>query len=491
MQWDAVFNIFDLKEFLDPEFKLQDILKKFKLKKTEENLLKARKYLIKKNLAFLNREDFYLANTQDKSSYYILKTDFIVGKSFVIRPSKFEIDNGILILGSRFKWITSNEQMSFEPVINFGNILVEHGFFPMTYEQAKYYYYLENESEYINTIINQHSYNNENIQTMSPESTIKVSALNMYYIYHDLDFSYGDRLRFTFTYPSFRVLDISKKKEEPLTKKEEEDLQKIFDEQVPKICFGLQNEANQVNTISNLFFLENESLFADKQLSIEEMFLKSDTVSLIDYGYNGLIWINNFQEPFMKEWDIVIDRDDTEEEKFFLEDLKLPITNSIIVEIIKKFLYDSFANQKLDDEYFIKQLTDIFFPADLVSSEDQKKFFEIVQSNKEIIEKDFNPFAEEENRITVRNAILGLYFKVLSFTLKLISKKFTPSSFEGQEGIKLNYLLRRIVMMTEFYASNKYPYSVFFDSLDSLKSLEESFVMAKSSIEIQIQNMKI
>lgn len=489
MHWDEIFSFYDFRNFLGSTFYISEILNYFDLNHSYANFKKVKNYLIKKNIAFLNRNDFYSGTEINPKSKFFLKQNFLQNKSFVIRPANFEIKNNILILGSRFNWISINDSLFPYPYIYFEDHILKRDYFTIPYSQAKYYFYLENETEYLNNILNQHSDNSRNFDKMTCTSNVKVKVVNMKLVYAKLNITEGDHIRISFPSSSPEAFKIENKKENILVDNELERLQKIFDEKMKKICVRLKTFSNKVNAISNLFFLENKSLFGKTQLSIEEMILNSKEISVIDYGYESLLWINNFPEPISNFWNMSVDVDDTDDEKFFNEK-KLPINNEILQIIITKFLYDAFLNPNITNEFLDKTLENTFLSNPNLTCDDKNYFFKIVQKEKESVKKIFNPFSQTKAEVRVRQIIINLYFEVISFVFSLMKQNFIPSSFENQQGIRLNQLLARVVTITQLYSNGQYSVNTFFEFISSFKNIEESFKMIKSSIEIQIQNMK-
>jgi len=91
MRWDTLFNVFEFNKILDTHFYIEGILNYFRIKKTEASVKKIKDYLIKKNIAFLD-DKYDLYNRYDidfENARWVLKSNFVRDKTFVIRPSKF------------------------------------------------------------------------------------------------------------------------------------------------------------------------------------------------------------------------------------------------------------------------------------------------------------------------------------------------------------------------------------------------------------------
>lgn len=491
MRWDVTFTVYDFDDFIGKKFSARDVVSFLNLKKTDENFEKVQYYLMKKNKAFTNTDDFYSNAKLTADAKFISKNSFIKDTSFVVLPSKFEIEKNILIFGSRFNWITMDDPFYYDPVVRFNGTPIRSDFIDMPYLQGSFYYYLENETDYLNTILNQHPYNSENFARMNPQSSVKIKVLQMDNVYRALNITVGDRLRIRFPQSTFTIFEIENKKAKAVSDIDKKKLQICFDEQMKKICFRLKSLSTKTNAISNLFFLENKTLFSDTQVSIEELIKESQTISVIEYGYESLLWPNNFPEPVINDWCLVYDVDDTDEEKFFLEVLRIPMSISIINVMIEKFLYDSFLDPTINEEYFREELTNIFFADKKIPKQDIDIFFSIINTQMKKIKKDYNAFSDPPDNVKVRNEILHLYMAIVQYAVNLRTRGFIPSSFSNQQGICLNNMLKRLIAVTELYASNEYPYTTFLASLDNIKNMRESFDMIRASIDVQIKNMKL
>lgn len=491
MRWDTLFSVFDFQEVLNSKFYIDDILDYFYIKKTKANVEKVQNYLVKKNIAFVFDKDKFLS-----TPYYdfgddpwILKNDFFQNKTFVIKPSKFEIENNILILGSRFNWSFNNEFAYNSVLLFYENFPLKGSFFSMPYSQAQYYFFLESEIEYLNDILNQHPANFENFSALNTNAQVNVKCFLMDDVYRNLNFQEGDRLiiKIMEKHPfKFELLD---KKANKISKEKEKTLQKTFDESVEKICSRFGSDSNPYNVISALFFWENQNLFLNTQLSIEEMIKNSKTVSCIEFGYESLLWVNNLPEPFLVGWAMEIDRDDTKYEKLFYR-MQIPISELILDLIINKFLYDDFANINAKESSLNEVLTKTFLNREDLRESDIQSFLEFAEFKREQIEKEFNPFTEKKDFIKMRNGILNLYMAVVKFVGSLVSEDFSPSSFLNQQGIRLNQLLNKVVAITDFFSVRFRYYKEFSGLLSNVENMAEGFLMIKSSIEVQITNVK-
>lgn len=491
MRWDTLFSVFDFQEVLNSKFYIDDILNYFYIKKTVANVKKVQAYLVKKNIAFVFDRDRFLGTPYYDfgDAHWVLKNEFFQNKSFVVKPSRFEIENNILIVGSRFNW-SFNSEFAYNNICLFYKATpLTASFFSMPFSQAQYYFFLESEIEYLNDVLNQHPDNFENFSVLSTNAQVNVKCFLMDDVYRNLDFQEGDRLVIKIMGSQPFTFEILNKKANKVSKEKEKTLQHIFDENMEKICSRFQENSNPYNAVSALFFWENENLFSHTQLSIEEMIKNSKSVSCIEFGYESLLWVNNLPEPSLVKWAMEIDRDDTKYERLFSR-MQIPTSELILDLIINKFLYDDFANINVKENNLNEVLTKTFLGREYLRENDIESFLEIAEYRKEQIEKEFNPFTEKKDFIKMRNAILNLYMAVVKFVGTLISKNLVPSSFTNQQGIRLNQLLIKIVAITDFFSVRFRYYKEFSGLLSNVENMAEGFVMIKSSIEVQMNNTR-
>lgn len=119
---------------------------------------------------------------------------------------------------------------------------------------------------------------------------------------------------------------------------------------------------------------------------------------------------------------------------------------------------------------------------------DYNAFFDLVKKRRDEIKKTFNPFAEANELVEMRNTVLGLYLQMVAFVGKLCEKNFSPSSFVNQQGIRLNQLLSKIVVIADFFSVRYASYMEFTELIANVENMAEGFEMVKSSIEVQIKN---
>lgn len=491
MRWDTLFNVFEFNKILDTHFYIEGILNYFRIKKTEASVKKIKDYLIKKNIAFLD-DKYDLYNRYDidfENARWVLKSNFVRDKTFVIRPSKFEIENNILILGSRFSWFSNSEIVYNSVLLFYNDAPVQQEFFTMPYSQAEYYYFIESETQYLNDILNQHEDNFAAFFSLTDKSNVKVKSFLMGDIYRDLNIIEGDRLVIRFSSHCNGKLEVMNKKAVPVSKDKQLYLQDKFDDAMYKICTSLQDNANPFTALSTLFYFENDTLFRYEQISLEELIKNSEEIECIEFGYESLVWMHNVPEPNVVVWDMQIDRDDTYDEKLFYK-MYVPLSVPILNLIISKFLYDDFVNGNANENVLYETLERTFLYLDIIKSADKEKFFKIVQRRLEEITKTFNPFSDHSELVQIRNAIIDLYLRVVDFVGHLQKNNFIPSSFYNQQGVRLNQLLKKVVSITDFFSVHHSSLTEFDGLLTNAENLAEGFEMIKSSIEIQINSMK-
>lgn len=489
MRWDTVFSVFEFQEVLNTTFYIDEILQYFRIKKTDYTIKKVRDYLIKKNIAFLKRRnDLYnWGDTDFAASPWILKTNFLKDKIFAIRPSRFEIENNILLLGSRFSWFLNNDFAYNNLIAYYDKLPVQRSFFLLPYSQAQYYFFTEGETQFFNDILNQHDDNFESFSVMTTNANVKLKCFLMYDVYRDLQIMEGDRLLFRFSNNGKFGFEILDKKALPVSKEKEQYLQKKFDDTMYHICRSLKAESNPFTVLSTVFFFENKTLFTDMQLSFEELIQNSKTICCIEYGYESLIWLRDEPEPDNFFWAMVLDRDDTRQEQLFYR-MAIPLSAFILDLIITKFLYDDFAYGNADEKALYETLSKTFLDWNDVKKKDYDAFFDLVKKRRDEIKKTFNPFAEANELVEMRNTVLGLYLQMVAFVGTLCEKNFSPSSFVNQQGIRLNQLLSKIVVIADFFSVRYASYMEFTELIANVENMAEGFEMVKSSIEVQIKN---
>lgn len=371
---------------------------------------------------------------------YITRAGCFTGRVFSIKPTKLEIDNGILIPGDRFMPFSDMEMLPNElSLIYNGNIVLQKtGTYPLTELMSHYQLYGE---EYAAQFLAMDPCNRETDYSANDfmlPAKLDLTVYDFSRIYEESGFVYGDRLVFTlmdWDQGVFSVKALCERKDNPFEKSEYEKLRSkwfsVF-EKALKNSFEMNGPGSSIEEQLAMTYL-----YAMKELSvpycgsIEEFLQKSKTIAITDYGVESRLWIVGEQIPAVGNWSKSEDVEKYSDNTLY-KIIGLPIADSIV----NAFIMDSLYRDETDASSVLPR---IIKKPTILNRMQEEMFLLHLHRLHDIIRKSYNKFADYKIG-KIRQDTLSFYSDLLMIICELDRCTDAVANMPQQELVILSQL---------------------------------------------------
>jgi hypothetical protein len=399
-------DVFTTKEVLS-------FLKKNKIKISEDELL-----LLMDSISFV----VPLTNHR-----FITRAGIFTGMPFAIKPSRYEIENNILIIGDRFMPFVDPEILPHDLIIKFLGRTIKHKVvsIPSGYVIDAYKFYGE---EFIPQVISMDKANNEldyaKNDYMIP-GIVNLTVLDMSSFYKFFRFVYGQRICAVVSdwdAGEIEIVPSFTNKENPFEEtSQDKRLQKWFKnaEKALLETFDKYGACNSIDEQLTFMFLEHRNELALPDCgSLEELFDKSEKVEISYFGVETRLWKKGEEIPIypsLNEKDQF--ENDNSNETLDNQKNVLPYNDKLYVpsQILDAFIYDSLFKKNDNVESIMKQL---FPDSSMYSKREISQFLLHLQKKRDILSKDYNWFADNDIG-EIRHSVLDLYLRLVDLQTEL------------------------------------------------------------------------
>lgn len=394
---------------------LRKQLKVFTLKDINNFLSQNQAKVSEKELGMLLCNFNYVI--QLKNGSFITRAGLFSDYPFSICPSKFEIDNGILIIGHRFMPFVDSEVMPHEIVVNFLGKRISKCIITARTSDITKFYELFGE-EYIPQIIAMDPANTAMDLSSNdyylPKS-VELTVLDLKKIYKLFKFKIGDRIHAIVRDWDNSVVEIIpyiQEHENPFLESDKDIKREQWFKNAERGLLGSLKKYGPETSIDeqlvNLYLENRKDLSMQPSGSLEELLEKSDKIGIELYGVESRLWIKGEDVPPASSWY----EDDTEEEKlsaFFENGTHVPDF------VLDAFILDMFYKKEKDITKIIETL---FSDEKFLNKHSKNVLMLHLKKKRDILIRKYNWFADFEIG-KVRHQVLDLYLKLLDLGYEL------------------------------------------------------------------------
>lgn len=378
--------------------------------------------------------------TQLTNKKYITRAGCFTGRFFSIKPSRYEVEQGILIPGDRCMPFTDPQMLPDEYVFVFNNATVQHCEGEYVTSELLNHYILFGDEYSAQYLALDPCNSNEDYSSNGFElpSKMKLTVLDMKELYKSWNFQYGDRLILYVCDWDKGVISISPnliRKDNPFEQTAAEEKRKkwysIFKHEL-LASFDKAGPCGSMEEQLAAAFLGNIPALTDVYCgSVEEFLEKTQKISIVEYGVESRLWKTDSEIPAAGNW--VEDCDDSTVMAGTLYGIfGLPMPDYVIEAYILDSLYQK---EETSEKIIGRILSD-----EMLMSPFQRSLLILhLERQHAIIKKTYNWFADYEIG-DVRSQALKLYSQLLSLICELDRCNIPVDRFPQQELVILSQL---------------------------------------------------
>ena len=378
--------------------------------------------------------------TQLTNKKYITRAGCFTGRFFSIKPTKYEIEQGILIPGDRCMPFTDPQMLPDELTFVYNGMSVSKCSGDYNTSELLDHYILFGEEYSAQYLAMDPCNATQDFSANGFElpSKMKLTVLDMSELYKSWEFLAGDRLVLFVNDWDKGVVSLSPqliRKENPFEQTTAEEKRKkwfdVFNGEILS-SFDRFGPCGSMEEQLAAAFLGNIPALTDAYCgSVEEFLEQSETVSITEYGVESRLWRKGNEIPAAGNW--VSDTDDADAMAGTLYGVfGLPMPDYIIQAFVLDSLY---KKEETGRKIFKRILPD----ESLLSPFQQSLLILHLERQHAIIKKSYNWFADYEIG-DIRNRALELYSQLLCLICELDRCNISVERFPQQELVILSQL---------------------------------------------------
>ena len=350
---------------------------------------------------------------------YLTRAGCFTGRFFAIKPTQYEIENGILIPGDRCMPFVDQEMLPDELTFFVDNKIVKQkiGEFPLT-ELLKHYnlYGEEYSAQYLAMDSSNADKNFAETDFMLP-SVMKLTVLDMKALYKKWKFAYGDWIRVYVVDWDDGMLVMeprcehkTNRFEETAAEQERAEWNKAFEKALEE-SLRTYGPCGSIEEQLACVFVDNMYTLTGPECgSVEEYLEWSDKIGLVEYGVESRLWFVGEEVPATGKWGGEPEMQNITEGTLY-DTFNLPIPEFMLEAYIRDSLY---LKEKDSAGILPRIVNDCGF-----LNKWQEGFLLLrLHRQREQISKKYNWFADYEVG-EVRHKALELYSKILTLICRL------------------------------------------------------------------------
>ena len=377
---------------------------------------------------------------------YITKSGCFTGRQFGIKPTKYEVDHNILIVGHRCVPFIDGDIYPFEIKFIFDKKLINYTTKNVMTSEMIHCHKIFGDENFLQYVMfdpvnegKDFSFNGFELPSM-----LECTVLDMTEFYQRNDFQYEDWIRATVTsFPQSIVSleadcrhrlnpfeqSVFDEKKEEWNKKFEETFVENLHKFGPCSCIEEQLMLHFVNSMYDLSVPDAGS--------VEEFLKFSEKIGFSEFGVESRLWILNEDISDSKNW---ASDSKTEDESLFQSMLGLQIPDAIL----DAYIYDALFKKEEDYSKIIERIYEADFP----------RPFEIDISNVLLknrfpaLQKKYNWFADYEKAV-VREQALKVFKKTHDLFKRIESSKTDVDDYPQQDFVIFIQLYSHVQKMIE------------------------------------------
>ncbi len=419
------------------KFKIVDLFEEFGIAYTKEGADLCSAFINFNSLAF---------KLGINTPYWIGKDVFFTDKVFAIKPTQYELGNGLLIPGSRFDPYLNNlfEHMDISLLFNEKELYTKLVALP--FSEIKKYYYLYSEEAILSKLASSpmNKQIEEGERNVKPDDFFYIPAYNIRQIYQNWNFREDEQLIFKISSWAARAVEFYSKTKDAPPINYKKDWIANFEKALPVALLEVATEYTDIaNVLSSTLFLGRDVLLnSDYCLPLQDYLLENDRLVEISVGLKDVKWPKTHTYPSRKEWFgyvlnlfYIVNRRSVDEQ-FFIS-IHSPMTEAIMQIFVYSFIDNNYIRISQNTKKYRKECIDAFIK-DFFSAEKYKehikKISHIMGKKYSKYIKQYNPFKKKEE-LALAFAMFSLFRRV--YASIAILEKSTIMPFDIQYDISI------------------------------------------------------
>lgn len=426
-------------------FTMQEVLSLLKLKPNAETQDMARELLM------MNQDVLKLGD-----DVFTTRRIAFSGKTFSVLPTRYEIGNGILIIGHRCVPFAHPDVFPHEYTFLYEKKTMRKTTHVMQTNDLLDYYSLFGEEFVAQYLVLDRANSDFDFAANNYELPGKMGAtvLDCAELYEKTKFKPGDRFLLTLADWDSSIFAVRVLKDSRAnlfeTNSIEEERQKwyaCFEQSLLRTLDTYGPVGSIDEQLSLAFVYGGEALFGDACGSVEEFMRKTDKIEFSEYGVETRLWKKNETMAAPNFFESLTEETSQNEsgEGSLLNDLFGVFGMSVPNVLIDSFLYDSLYRQERNSENVLLRL---FPDADKFAFKDKLFCLLHLEKRRAIIAVDYNRFADYELG-QLRSKILEFYMKLLEFAYNLGQSGVESARLPQQPLVVLAQLFTHLGRMLE------------------------------------------
>ncbi len=384
---------------------------------------------------------------------FVSRASVFTNQFFSIKPTKYEISNGVLIPGHRCMPFIDPDMYPHEIEFTFENNLLKKKLAEISFTEIIEVCFLYGE-EFIPQLLavdpanTAHDYAGTDYTI---PNNVEVTVIDMSKLYEQLNFQYGDRLLACVSNWDTGQVDLHAqklKRSSPfeITTDDEtrDDWYKAFDAALLHTISTHGPLSSIEEQLAYTFYKNSAQLCTNLCCSVEEYIDKDLSIAIEYYGVESRLWIKNDEIPAIGTWNEGVKDIDNLVNTLY-EEIGIPIP----FYMLDAYIFDAlFRKEKGFSGIYNRMVPN----KDILDSEKEKTFLLHIEERYDKIAKTYNRFIDFEKGET-RSRSLELYSDLIKLICELDSCGLPVSSLPQQQLVIVAQLFSHTTKFLEAFMS--------------------------------------
>lgn len=402
--------------------------------------------------AYLEASPFIFALEGGK---FLTRAGAFMGATFIIKPTRKEIEGGYLLVGHRCIPFVNSEVASGVLQFSFDNEILPRNVMEFPLREVLPFFSLFGEEYAIQFILSDPAARDSLLCSFEEElpQTVSLMVLDCSKLFKDWNFKRGDLLLaevVDWRRGVIKIHPLCSHKENPFQQEpvdqQRREWYKIFEKRMLESfdtfgpCGAIEEQ------LARVFFMHKQELCRDSAGTIEEAIKHSKLIGMEPYGVESRLWFKGQEVPAVGPWlqsNVGLEESDSaawSNEQLHAEMMLWPRV------IFDSWIVDGLYNKKNNEETLINlMLGESTSALDLLK---RKRLQGTIRSRRNKLEESYNWFADFE-RGPIRHRLLELHTKVFDLVLELDDVDDQLEGFPQQPLVILTQLSTHIQYMLE------------------------------------------
>ena len=386
---------------------------------------------------------------------FITRAGAFMGATFIIKPTRKEIEGGYLLVGHRCIPFVNSEIASGVLQFSFDNEILPRNVMEFPLREVMPFFSLFGEEYAIQFILSDPAARDSLLRSFDEElpQTVSLMVLDCSKLFKDWNFKRGDLLLaevMDWRRGIIKIHPLCSHKENPFQQEPVDQQRREWYKNFEKRMLESFDTFGPCGTIeeqlARVFFLHQQELCKDSAGTIEEAIKHSKLIGMEPYGVESRLWFKGQEVPAVGPWLQANDGlEESESAAWSSEQLNAEMMLWPRV-IFDSWIVDGLYNKKNNEEALINlMLGESTSALDLLK---RRRLQGTIRSRRNKLEETYNWFADFE-RGPIRHRLLELHTKVFALVLELDAVDDQLEGFPQQPLVILTQLSTHIQYMLE------------------------------------------